>query len=770
MRRKALSVLDGRRPYQIVVALFIIVCLIIGISCFRYYNQLQETVENESSGYLQEISKQISRNASRTISDNFAMLGSISSVLKNADMNSAKQMQQLVLNQQKHWNYQSVMLIDENGYSYSSNGNNVSMAGDEYLMETIIHRKNSLSASQVIDGKECIIFAIPVDTISIDGKKMSALAASYDLSTLDQVLSMDSFNGQGYAYIIQKDGAVVVRSSSKNALKTGYNLLNTISSYPIKNSTSAQLKQSIESGSSGMIELSIGETKTYMTYTPLDTKNWYLLTFVPKAVANAKSEFFIKLTFFMCSAITILFILLFAYLMFSSYRHKLKLERIAYIDPVTGGHTEQRFYTLTENLLNSQSKYHYALTYINIEKFKVMNDQFGRDACDDMLKTIYNIISSDLSQDECMGRLTADNFCVVTLYSDDASLINRFESWYAAIERNYAESHKIWLSPTMEFGVYLITNDTISISHMIDRAKLALRDAAHQHHGRLHCAVYDDNVRQQLFREKHLEDMMENALATEEFKVYLQPKYATDTEQIDGAEALVRWVSKTEGMIFPDEFITLFEKNGFIIQLDLWVFKKVCMSIASWIEQGLTPVKISVNCSRVHIKNPNFLDRYVEICQACKIPPEYIEIELTENVVFEDVENLTSIINDIHDAGFGCSMDDFGSGYSSLNLIQYIPVDTIKLDRVFFKSAMKDLGRTESVVGSIISMSKLLNMKTVAEGVEDRPVVDVLKRLGCDLIQGYYFAKPMPLEEFEALSFHKLTKKEKGVELTNDGQ
>lgn len=226
-----------------------------------------------------------------------------------------------------------------------------------------------------------------------------------------------------------------------------------------------------------------------------------------------------------------------------------------------------------------------------------------------------------------------------------------------------------------------------------------------------------------------------------------------DDTKIGGAEALVRWMSSTEGMIYPDEFIPLFERNGFIVQLDLWVFDQVCTTIHTWLDRGLEPIKISVNCSRFHLRNPNFLNSYREICERNRIPAKYIEIELTENTVFENVELLTQTINEIHKMGFGCSMDDFGSGYSSLNLIQDIPVDTLKLDKIFFKNGIKDLQRTESVVKSIITMSKALSMQTVAEGVEERFHVDMLKRLGCSYIQGYYFARPMPIVEFERLTF-----------------
>ncbi|MEG2421595.1 MAG: EAL domain-containing protein, partial [Oscillospiraceae bacterium] len=200
----------------------------------------------------------------------------------------------------------------------------------------------------------------------------------------------------------------------------------------------------------------------------------------------------------------------------------------------------------------------------------------------------------------------------------------------------------------------------------------------------------------------------------------------------------------------------LFEKNGFIVQLDLWVFEQVCRTLRLWLDRGLTPMRISVNCSRVHLKMPGFLAQYCLIADRYAVPHQLLEIEVTENVVFEDVHYLTQIISGIHAAGFSCSMDDFGSGYSSLNLIQDIPVDVLKLDKIFFRSNAHGLGRTESVVGSIIAMARALSMETVAEGVEERHQVDMLRRLGCDYIQGYYFARPMSIPDFEVLAFGAL--------------
>lgn len=740
-------------PYWIVITVFLLIFLMVGVLCLQYYKGLQSTIKNESHEYLQEISRQIAGNASRNIQDNFAVLGTISSVLKSSGVKTYEALQPEVLAQQTFWNYKDILLIDGNGNAYDAHGNVVLLSGDEYLREAVVNRRRAMSPSQVINGTECIVFVIPLNGLVINGTPMYALAATYDLATFDHIISVNVFSGRGYVHIIQKDGAMVIRSSSQYAPQTGYNLLSSLSSVMMEDGMSLpQIKADMGMGNSGVVAYSDKEgRRVYMAYTPLGNSEWYLMGFVPVEVVNAKSELLMRTTLLLCAAITLAFAMLVAYQMLTYSRHKHKLEQIAYVDPITGGNTIERFYELATELIKAAGKTQYSLVYLNVEKFKLLNEEFGRQTCDEMLRCLHDGITSDLSPHECMGRLFADNFCILAVYANEEQTLKRFEAWYEAAGR-LQDAKSVWLSPIVEFGVYVINNDSLPFPHMIDRAKLALKETSTELRGRLRYAVYDDAIRRQLFREKHLENIMGAALQNREFQVYLQPKYRTESETIGGAEALVRWMS-AEGMIYPDEFISLFEKNGFIIQLDLWVFEEVCLRIRAWLDAGLTPVKVSVNCSRVQLKNPLFLERYIEICQRCGTPPQYIEIELTENVVFEDVGKLSKIIDAIHAAGFGCAMDDFGSGYSSLNLIQNIPVDTIKLDKVFFRNGALDIKRTESVVGSILAMSRSLDMTTVAEGVEERVQVDMLKRLGCDYIQGYYFAKPMPIPDFERLAF-----------------
>lgn len=755
--RKAISMQGGGLPGNVrrLLLSFLMVGVLLGVSSFLYYGHMKQTVINESSSYLQEISRQIGANINRTLENNFSVLSTMSSALRVSQADTFDTAKPIVLTERNDWNYEHILYIDESGIAFDETGNRVTIQMDKDLRRTIVGRERTISTSQTIDNNENLLFAIPVDGLTISGIEVSALAATYQLSTFDKILAMTTFDGQGYCSINQRDGTVIVRPSLPSAIQMGFNTLATLQNAELDDGGDLSLVTAeIRQGISGMVGFTLEGQHIYMAYTPISNNDWSLLTFVPVEVVSKKSYVMLRLTLLLCGGIVVVFVALFSALMLSYYRHRRELENIAYVDPITGGNTIQRFYALAREYLQRRPEgAQYAIIYGNIEKFKIINEQCGRDACDLLLQHIYKSVENDLSEQECVGRLYADNFCILVHYWNRESTYERLRRWYDEAARQQEDAGAAWVAPVLECGVFVIDDDKMPFSMMIDRAKLCLRETQHEVHGKLRCAIYDDEMRRRVFREKKLEDMMDSSLQNGEFQVFLQPKYLTSTERIGGAEALIRWKSTAEGMIFPDEFIPLFEKNGTISTLDLFVFEQTCITVRKWLDCGLTPIKISVNCSRVHLRDPHFLNRYLAIARKHNVSTAHFEIELTENVVFGDVKHLSKTIDDIHAAGFGCSMDDFGSGYSSLNLIQDIPVDTIKLDKVFFHNSMSDGDRTESVVGSILTMTKALNMETVAEGVEERTQVEMLKRLGCDYIQGYYFAKPMPIAEFEQLAF-----------------
>ncbi len=416
-------------------------------------------------------------------------------------------------------------------------------------------------------------------------------------------------------------------------------------------------------------------------------------------------------------------------------------------DDVTGGKNKKEFERIARDLLRGDGNY--VVVYANIDRFKLINESYGSDVGDMILRQIHKTIDEELRWDEVSGRIMADNFGILMRFHSLPKLdqrLYRISKQLSELSDEQGNSYGIILY----FGVYVIEEKKNDISSMLEHANLARKKISPSH--LVPMGVYDVKESQRLGRDKALEMKMHKALEQGHFVPFLQPKYELEGESIAGAEALVRWIDPEEGMIYPNEFIPLFEANGFIVELDLYMFEMVCKLVERWYKEGRRIIPVSVNLSRSHFEIPNFFDYYEYVLKKYEIPPKSIEIELTESLFYNDMESLSVLVSKIHKVGLSCSIDDFGSGYSSLNMLKDVKVDALKLDRVFFESGDND-ERGKDIIQSVIQLAQALDLHTISEGVEERKQVEFLKEMHCDLIQGYVFAKPMPIPEFEQLAF-----------------
>ncbi len=283
---------------------------------------------------------------------------------------------------------------------------------------------------------------------------------------------------------------------------------------------------------------------------------------------------------------------------------------------------------------------------------------------------------------------------------------------------------------------------------MLDRAGLAKKNAKESINEKY--MFYDDSSLQNVLQKKEIENSMQQALKDEEFKLYFQPKCAFDKNKICSAEVLVRWENPKRGLITPDKFIPIFENNGFIIKLDFYVLERALKHLRTWLDAGLKPYKLSINFSRLHLREELTLPKIKILLDFYKIPAELIELELTESAVMNNTPEAKKFIEALHNLGISVAMDDFGSGYSSLNVLKDLPFDTLKIDKEF----LRDLGsnpRTSGVLQGIISMLKNLKTPIVAEGVETKEQVKFLTDLKCDLAQGFLYYQPLQGKDFQAL-------------------
>ncbi len=423
-------------------------------------------------------------------------------------------------------------------------------------------------------------------------------------------------------------------------------------------------------------------------------------------------------------------------------------QHILEYDALTGVYNQQMFFQKTRELLDEFPNGKFAFIRFDIDRFKMINSFYGAREGDRLLKYVAGCIRKILKSYEnyTFGRVAGDIFGICVQVKEPKEALKIAQT----IRERLKEYENLHCYLETSAGCYMITDKEMDVSAIYERAVIAAGKCKGQY--MQHEVLYNDKMGEALLREQVIINEMDQALANQEFVVYFQPKYELDEYSPCGAEALVRWRKPDGSMVSPGEFIPIFEKNGFIIQLDYYVWEKVCQYIQGELESGREPEPISVNVSRVNLYNPKFLESLINLVEQYRIPPQYLNLELTESV-FSDTENvILNAVDYLHKAGFTIMMDDFGSGYSSLNVLKDIELDVLKIDMKFLsKSRNGDDGRGEKILEAVLQMAKSLNMPVIAEGVEEKRQVEMLKRLGCNYIQGYYFAKPMPLEQYRKL-------------------
>lgn len=418
------------------------------------------------------------------------------------------------------------------------------------------------------------------------------------------------------------------------------------------------------------------------------------------------------------------------------------VDYLATYDELTGIYNKQAFYAKTKEMLLDNPDKNFDLLRINIERFKVLNDLFGESTGDKLLRYIGKFLK-EINLPLCVsGRLYADNFvvCYEAGKGDSRRMINTLQM--------VADSFAINNRTILSFGLYRIDDKTLPVSVMCDRANMALWKAKGNFKNP-YCE-YDEKMRQQVLKEQKIINAMEMAIQNKEFTLYLQPKYDIEKGAIIGAEALVRWISQENGFISPGDFIPVFENNGFVYEVDKFIWEESCRYLRKWLDEGREVHPISVNVSRIDLYDPKLVQHLVDLREKYQLPSQYLELEITESAYTEDPEQIITIIRQLREAGFVILMDDFGTGYSSLNMLKDIQIDVLKLDMGFLKNSDYS-AKGGNILTAILKMAESLKMQTIAEGVETKEQVEFLKSIGCKYVQGFYYSKPLPVDEFEKL-------------------
>ena len=420
-----------------------------------------------------------------------------------------------------------------------------------------------------------------------------------------------------------------------------------------------------------------------------------------------------------------------------------EMNRYIEIDSLTGLYNREAFYEKAVNVIQENPEVQYCIVYLDINCFKVINDLFHSETGDLILKAAADYFRKKINpQIGVSSRIEADHFvlCVPQDTLDMDRLIRELDSTIQTL----GISHNILFFA----GVYPVTDTTVPIDQMCDRASMALNKIKGNYVRRYN--FYDVGMRDRMLKEQMIVRDMEFALKDNQFTIFLQPIFRPETNEIVSAEALVRWFHPDSGMISPGYFIPVFERNGFIVKLDRFVWETVCKFLRSRLDAGKKIVPVSVNVSRLNFYSLDLLIFLLNLIKKYDLEPWMLKLEVTESAYTDNPQQLINVINQFKENGFPILMDDFGSGYSSLNMLKNIQIDVLKVDMAFVRE-IEQSERARTILMMIIGLAKELGMGVVTEGVETQTQLDYITSMGAVDIQGYYFSKPLAVKDFNAL-------------------
>ena len=572
------------------------------------------------------------------------------------------------------------------------------------------------------------------------------------LNDMEARFSLSFYNGSGFSYVVNTEGDVVMRSQHRDSNRTFSNIFDIVGFEGNDEADVESFRAALEQGARGVALFSYRGDEYVFCYTPLaGTDGWDVISIIPNDVVMEQANAIINATLLLCLVIVVGLGVVLAVYWRSSRAHRLEIEHMAFYDGLTGLYSADKFRLEGDARLAGLARGEgggaggLAAVCIDIDNFKLINDVDGYARGDEVLREFAAILREEAGSSGIAARLSADYFLLLIPYERHEDALDTCariaERARGIVANGKPLSLHIGLCCTQD------APDARDVNELMDRARIA------QHESRKRGAklrAYSKPMRDALLRRADLERSMEGALRQGEFFHLVQPKYDVAGTRVLGGEALVRWSRPGEGIVGPDEFIPLFEQNGFILRLDEFVFESVCRGLRARLDAGLPVVPLSVNVSRLHLHRPDFLPTYVRIKDAHGIPDGLCELELTESIVIENLHGMSDIMEGMRRAGFRCAIDDFGSGQSSLNVLKDLPADVLKLDRDFLLEGSMP-GTEETVARAVITMAKELRMETVMEGVETPKQLAFLRTTECDMVQGFVFSRPVPPEEFYRL-------------------
>lgn len=634
------------------------------------------------------------------------------------------------------------------GVAYSADGVpvEVELSADEMIRA--LSQSKIAGCTDVYDDKmtklNCMAFFVPVrGSAYVDG--VLSILPARNIVELDGSLQ----EGMSLMVLIDQGGRIFADTSDDGfTISLGNNFYNFLDRLTNNKNDANSLSAAVLEGEKGVLSISFGSTEYTLAFSPVENlgSNFCLVTMSVSEGLIAPELTYVRhivnLLLISIAALAVGFIFALLY----HRKSKEALEAAILIDPLLDCPNMEQFRRSVQQHL-SGGKRKYSIVIFSISNLLYVQDQIGDKSMTELLRFVAKLFEKFSGQDEAYAYFGDGRFAMLMHNTSPHAVKDKIHLLKTVSNRNELLSAK-GAKLRYDVGVYHVwENRGRSVQQMIECATIAADNSGTNINKSYN--VFTEEVNNEIVRNERIEAMMESALANREFRVFVQPKYNVAEDRIDSVEALVRWFDPRKGdYMFPAEFIPLFETNGFITKLDHFVYTEVLEFISAAAERGEKVVPVSVNVSRVTANQDDFLNFYIGNLKKYRIPDGFITLEITESFAMEDYDKIANIIDRLHEAGMKCSIDDFGSGYSSFNILKRMPVDELKLDAIFTHKG-PNVQNDDKLLSTMIDLAKSMGMVVVQEGVETKETFDKVVDMGCDVIQGYYYAKAISLEEFK---------------------
>lgn len=712
-------------------SLTLVVCLVIlavGVTAVNTVvsNMLNSNLADQLTEITQRRAEVIQQ---RTKSDFRDLEGFAAAIAAMGGPNSADA-KEFILNER--WESQDIRLIlsNDKGESYSSDGFTGNISGEDVFADAISGNPGMTALSPDILSKEGE-FVTMIAPILADGKTQGTLAIARDIKYYQQMLSFTIYETTENGYIVRPDGSEVIPGSNQES----------VLDYP-------EIKADIAAGKNGNY---VSDKGIYYSYVPLSVEDWYLVNQADAGVLAAQKQNVWKVAGIVGLLAAVLFLVLVGFLYGADIRKEKLMERMAMFDQLTGLPNWQFLNTRFKTLTQGQGPFVYML--FRIPDFSKMSTAFGYGIAARKLKDISAELTSILSQDEKAIHVSEDYFVLILRGNESKEKIeNRINGIFTKLHDIPLTDGSVVYDYQCSYagGAYLLEKEGEELAEINRRVNSVVDD---QRSGKdFSWAWFDKGVNDKVALQESLMPELARALKNDEFIPFFQPTYNVNTGEIVGAEVLARWKHPVHGILLPGLFVPLLEAAGCVLELDLIMLDQACKMIQEWLAQGLYPVCMSINISKLNIHRRDFLERTLSIVDSYDIPRNLISLETTEMAISENSEKVLPLVQSLKDSGFVMSMDNFGQGYSSLNMIRQVPLEMIKLSRSFLLNFQK--GERENIIlRHVVEMVQQLGAKIVAEGVETIEQEAVIREAGCELVQGFFYSRPVNAEDFANLMF-----------------